>query len=442
MTDISREPVTEIPPPTSTRPNAFSPDVALAERLFDELRARTGSERGITRASYGLGEQIAHDIVRREALRLGMECELDAGANLTMTMRGQQRGPALFLGSHLDSVPLGGNYDGAAGVLVGLAVVSGYRAARIVPPHDITILAIRAEESTWFPASYIGSRAAFGELTAEELDRTERAGDGLRLGAAIDAAGGDSAVLRRGEAQLGRERVGLFIETHIEQAPVLVDEEKPLGIVTGIRGSFRHRHAACVGSYAHSGATPRASRQDAALAVAQLIVRLDEAWTRLEDAGHDLTVTFGQIATDPNEAAFSKVAGSVTFSADFRSQSLATLDLMRAELAAAVADIAKARAVRFELGPETSSQPALMDTGIMSGLKDIAAELGIPALVMPCGAGHDAAVFARNGIPTGMIFVRNRNGSHNPDEAMEIADFAEAARLLSAFCLRDLPAAP
>jgi N-carbamoyl-L-amino-acid hydrolase len=149
-------------------------------------------------------------------------------------------------------------------------------------------------------------------------------------------------------------------------------------------------------------------------------------------------VTFGQVATDPGEAAFSKVAGQVDFSLDIRSQDRATLDLMRGELAAGVAALQTGLGVRFDLGPETGSNAARMDPRIVSALHEIALRQGTPPEVMACGAGHDAAVFAAMGIPTGMIFIRNRNGSHNPDESMEIEDLAAAARVLSAFCLRDL----
>jgi N-carbamoyl-L-amino-acid hydrolase len=414
------------------------PDIALAARLLAELRMRTGGPRGINRTSYGLGEQIAHDMVRREARRLGFECAIDAGCNLYMTLRGQRRGPTILIGSHLDSVPMGGNYDGAAGVLTGLAVAAGYRAAGIVPPQDVTIMAIRAEESTWFEASYIGSRAAFGQLSRAEIDGLKRTGDGVALGLAIDASGGDSAALRQGQAALAPAGIAAFIEPHIEQGPVLAEQGRALGIVTGIRGSFRHRRATCHGSYAHSGATPREHRQDAVLAVARLITRLDDSWSKLVAQGHDLTVTFGKVTTDPDEAAFSKVAGQVDFALDIRSQDTETLELMRTELAAVVASLEVKLGVRFNLGPETGSTPARMDKHIVAALHDIAARQGVAPEVLACGAGHDAAVFAAMGIPTGMILIRNRNGSHNPDEAMEIEDLAAAARVLSAFCLRDL----
>ncbi len=413
-------------------------DIRLTERLFDELRQRTGTSQGITRTSYGLGEQIAHEIVRREARRIGMETSIDAGGNLYMRLRGARPGPAVFVGSHLDSVPFGGNFDGAAGVLAGLAVASGYHAAGVLPPQDLVIMAIRAEESTWFNASYIGSRAALGLLRPSELDDVRRASDQVALGAAIDAAGGNSRSLRDGLAYLDPAQIACFIEPHIEQGPVLLAKGQPVGIVTGIRGSFRHRTARCIGTYAHSGATPRASRQDAVLATARLVTQLDDAWQKLLANGRELTVTVGQSATVLGEAAFSKVAGQVDFSLDIRSQSHDTLDLMREELRQAVTQIEADHGVRFELGPETTSEPALMDRRVIANLASLAQAQGIAPEIMPCGAGHDAAVFAKAGVPTGMIFIRNANGSHNPDEAMDISDFAVAAQILSAFCLQDL----
>ncbi len=430
-------PARTAPLPPATAAGSPQPDIGLAARLFDELRQRTGTGRGITRASYGLGEQIAHEIVRREARRLGMAATLDAGGNLYLRLPGRQPGPAIYVGSHLDSVPMGGNFDGAAGVLAGLTVAAGYRAAGVVPPRDLVVMAIRAEESTWFGASYVGSRAAFGLLSATELTDVRRAGDRLSLGAAIDAAGGDSRRLGAGVAALDPARVACFIEPHIEQGPVLVARGLPVGIVTGIRGSFRHRTAHCLGAYAHSGATPRANRQDAVLATARLIARLDDLWQTLAAAGEDLTVTFGQLSTVAGEAAFSKVAGRTDFSLDIRSQSQETLDRMRRELQAAAAEIAARHGVRFDLGPETHSDPALMDPAMIAELSALATAQGIAHEVMPCGAGHDAAVFARAGVPTAMLFIRNANGSHNPDEAMDMADFGDAARILSAFCLRD-----
>lgn len=419
----------------SSRRSGVTPDVALAGRLFRELAERTGSGKGVTRASWGLGEQIAHDMVRREARALGMTAETDAACNLYLTLPGAAPGPRLMIGSHLDSVPLGGNYDGAAGVLMGLAVAAGFARAGIAPPVDLTVMAIRGEESTWFGSSYIGSRAAFGRVTGAELDGILRAGDRVALGTAIDAAGGDSAALRAGRPHLDPAGILMFIEPHIEQGPVLEARGLPLGIVTGIRGSFRFRTGLVLGAYAHSGATPREGRQDAVRALAMLIVANDDLWQRLADAGRDLTVTFGQVQTDPNEAAFSKVAGRVSFAMDVRSADPETLTLVEAEFARLVAGIGAAQGVTFQPGPRTASAPAAMHPGVVAALEAAAARAQVPAITMPSGAGHDAATFAGMGVPAGMLFLRNSHGSHNPDEHMEMADFAAGAEVLTQLAL-------
>ncbi|QBY01344.1 hydantoinase/carbamoylase family amidase [Rhodophyticola sp. CCM32] len=421
--------------PAEPRQNTAVPDIDLAARIFEELRLRTAASRGVTRASYGMGEQLAHDILKREAAKLDLSIQTDAACNLYMTLPGRGRGKPIYIGSHLDSVPLGGNFDGAAGVLLGLSVIAGFCSAGVVPPCDIVLVAIRAEESTWFGASYIGSRAAFGQLAAEELDDVLRAGDRSTLGAAIAAAGGDTASLRQGAAYLDPAAIGMFLEPHIEQGPVLLEQNLPIGIVTGIRGSFRYRHARCFGTYAHSGATGRSSRQDAVVAVSALVVRLNALWKDLDAEGEDMTVTIGQFNTDADEAAFSKVPGKVSFSLDLRSASPDTLARLRREVEARFQAIETEMGVRFEPGAPSGSTPARMHPGIVAGFENAARMLRVPTRIMPCGAGHDAAVFAQMGVPTGMVFIRNRNGSHNPDEHMEISDFAIAAEVVSALCL-------
>ncbi len=423
---------------TRREPPALAPDDALAARLFEELERRTAGTAGVTRASYGAGEALAHEMVRREGLRLGLRVETDAALNLYLTLPGLRPGPRIIIGSHLDSVPCGGNFDGAAGVLAGLAVAAGLVRAGVTPPRDLTIMAIRAEESVWFNASYIGSRAAFGLLQPDELDHVVRSDDGLSLAAHVTAMGGDAAALRRGEAFLRPQDIAAFIEPHIEQGPELIDRAAPVGIVTGIRGSFRYRTARALGAYAHSGATPRRLRQDAVIAASRLALGLDDLWARREAAGEDLAITLGQFSTDPREHGFSKVAGRVDVSIDVRSQSDETLASVRAELADLAALISRETGVSLALGPLTGSTPARMDMGLVAALAQAAEAEGVAAPLLPCGAGHDAAVFAGEGVPTGMLFIRNANGSHNPAEAMALQDFAVAARILMRFCL-DLP---
>jgi beta-ureidopropionase / N-carbamoyl-L-amino-acid hydrolase len=408
----------------------LTPDIDLAERLFAAMRERTFDGVGITREAYGEREQIAHDLTRAEAEALGLECKVDHAGNLTMTLPGTDRGAKqVVLGSHLDSVPQGGNYDGAAGVLAGLASVAGMKRAGFVPTRDITVIAVRAEEAgAWFPTSYPGSKAALGTLPPEVL-ALSRLDTGRSLEAHMREAGFDPDAVRAGKRIMGPDNVAAYLELHIEQGPVLEAEQIPLGIVTGIPGSRRLRNARVFGEYNHSGTTPRRYRADAAIALAELAHRVDDYWWRLEAQGHAMVVTFCVLGTT-EDAGFTKIAGEAQFQLDVRSVSPASVDALYAEMNRLIPLIEARRNVRFDLGTEAGSQAALMDAGVQSAVAAAANALGVKHLHMASGAGHDAAAFAQAGIPAGMIFVRNQNGSHNPHEAMRMEDFAAATSVM------------
>jgi N-carbamoyl-L-amino-acid hydrolase len=144
-----------------------------------------------------------------------------------------------------------------------------------------------------------------------------------------------------------------------------------------------------------------------------------------------MVYTVGMLSTDPVQHAFSKISGDVRLSIDVRSHSVPTLDKMRERLLAIVAEVEAMHRVKVNLGALTGSSPAVMDRKLLNSFGDAMDEVGAPRFEMACGAGHDAAVFAGLGVPTLMLFVRNQNGSHNPDEAMEMADFAVVTRILA-----------
>ena len=264
----------------------LTPDVDLAARLFTALREKTFDGVGITREAYGPGEQIAHALVRAEAETVGLEIANDAAGNLYMTLPGVNReAKRIVFGSHLDSVAQGGNYDGAAGVLAGLATVAGMRAAGFQPACDITVLAIRAEEAgAWFPTSYPGSHAALGRLPPEAL-AVRRMDTGRTLADHMRELGFDPDAVCAGKGKLSAANTAAYVELHIEQGPVLDAEQIPVAVVTGIPGSRRLRAARVVGEHNHSGATPRRYRRDAAIALAELAHRLDEVLGGTGNAG-------------------------------------------------------------------------------------------------------------------------------------------------------------
>ena len=227
---------------------------SLAAGLFEQLHAGTHDGVGITRASYGPGENFAHELLGDCARSLGFEATHDAAGNTFMDLPGADRSKSpMVVGSHLDSVAQGGNFDGAAGVIAGLVAVTALRDAGVVPPRDIRVMGIRGEEGEWFGVPYIGARSALGTLPVAELDRAKRVDTGRVLHAHMTDAGCDIEAIRAGELSLPPARVHGFIEVHIEQGPVLDERSIPVGLVTGIRGHSRLQKAQCSGEYSHCG---------------------------------------------------------------------------------------------------------------------------------------------------------------------------------------------
>ena len=409
-------------------------DLGLATTLFAQLDRATRHGRGIVRDSYGAGEQAAHDIMRAAAERIGLEISTDAIGNLTLTLPGaERRSPRILIGSHLDSVPQGGNFDGAAGVVAGLCALASLREAGFVPRCDIGVMGIRAEESSWFDVSYLGSAGAFGLLDPGCLS-VRRSDTKRTLEETLIERGFDPESLRQRRRLLDPAQVRAYLELHIEQGPRLVAEGLPAAVVTGIRGCKRFRNARCVGEYGHSGALPRNLRHDAVAATVALLHHMEDVWLRQEAEGADLLITTGELYTDPAMQAPSKVPGETHFVLDLRSVSEDTMNAVAAEAQRAAERIGKQYRVSFDLGAATDSPPAVMDVRLRQKLLTLLEQ----PLEMPSGAGHDAAVFAKVGIPAAMILVRNDHGSHNPDEAMTIEDFGVGARALTAL-LRDFP---
>lgn len=407
--------------------------IAFAAGLFDALALATAAGPGVTRDAYGQGEQVAHSLMRAAAEQLGAVISVDAAGNLYMTRPGSDPAlPAIIIGSHLDSVPHGGNYDGAAGVIAGLAVLERLSREGMQLARDVTVMATRAEEAVWFPVSYPGSRAAFGCLPAEALE-VRRVDTGRTLAEHMSAAGFAPEAVRAGQPALHPERIAAFVELHIEQGPRLVARGLPLGIVTAINGGFRYPDAKCLGTYAHSGAEPRFSRQDSVLGFVDLVTGLEQLWDRLEAQGQELTMTFGRLESDPTQHGGSRVLGEVGFSLDIRCEHQVVLDAIEAELLDLCQAITQRRGVRFVLGERFIWPAAAMDQRLIASLQAAARRQGLPEQTLASGAGHDAAVFAEAGIPSAMIFVRSTNGSHNPDEHMDIADLALGVDLLVDF---------
>jgi N-carbamoyl-L-amino-acid hydrolase len=404
----------------------------LASELFDALRTATSDGVGITRESYGKGESAALDIIDAKARALGLRTERDAGANLVAILEGTQpQLPFLACGSHLDSVPQGGNFDGAAGVVAGLAVLAGFKEDVFRPRRTLKLFALRGEESARFGKAYMGSSALFGRLSAADLE-LKAADSNLTLDDCMSEVGVDVDRVKKGEPLADPKGFAAWLELHIEQGPVLMARQLPVAIVTGVRGNYRHRLVECVGAAGHSGAVPRWLRHDAMFATSELVSHLDRHWRTLLERGRDLVITIGVVTTDPREHAIARIPGKLSFSFEARSQSKETLEAFYDLFLSECSLVGEERGVEFKLDRRLESSPATMDPEWVSRLRAAARALGLPDEAIPSGAGHDAAVFANAGVPSAMIFVRNEHGSHNPNESMEIEDFAAGVAVMRA----------
>jgi len=412
------------------RPVFDKVDLEYAAELFESVRKISAARLGVTRPSYSDVETAALRVVGDAAKAAGLATRYDAAANLVIEMPGAPSGkPPYWMGSHLDSVPEGGNYDGLAGVVAGLMCLAKARRLGVALQRPLAVVGLRGEESAWFGKPYLGSYALFGKLGQRDLERKHR-DTGRPLGEYMEKAGADVRRIAAGEPLVEAQSIGAWLELHIEQGPIMVAREAPVGVVTGIRGNLRHLSAHCRGAAGHSGAVPRWLRKDAVFALAELLMRLDENWQALNSRGVDLVVTSGIVGTDPREHSISRIPGEVQFSLEIRSQSLETLEAFYQLVLVESAGIEKARGVKFEFGERVLSEPGLIDREWAQRLRRICSGLHYPYIDIPSGAGHDAANFANAGVPSGMIFIRNDNGSHNPDEKMALEDFIMGTEVL------------
>lgn len=408
------------------------PEMVMAAEMFDRLARETADPPGVTRASFGRGEACAHRLAAEAARAMALEVTHDAAGNQYMTWPGRDRAaPRILIGSHMDSVHHGGNFDGAAGVVAGLAAVKALKDAGFAPARDIVVMAIRAEEMVWFPTPYCGSRMAFGLLDPADYHAVRRSDDGRALAEHMREEGFDPDALKAGGRPLDPADIHCFIEAHIEQGPVLEAQGVPLGVVTGIRGNLRYPACRVIGRYDHAGAVPRAWRHDAVLAATAFVSELERLWDRNDAAARDFVATVGAFWTDPAMHGVTRIPGAVRFTMDLRSLDDAVLADADAAVRAAAARIGAARGVEIDLGSHTHAPPAAMAPAMQAALTQAARACETPALAMASGGGHDCATFSWMGVACGMLFIRNQNGSHNPDEAMDLADFAAAARVLA-----------
>lgn len=414
----------------SVHPGIQIEGLKYAKAIFETVRRMSADTLGVTRQGYSELESEVLQYLQGLGRTLELEIEADKAGNVWMTLPGKDRSlPAFVAGSHVDSVPQGGNYDGLAGVTAALTVAWWMRHVDFQPQRDYKVLMMRCEESSFFGKAYVGSLGMMGRLTTNDLALRHRTLD-TTLGHCISSCGLDPYALTTGEPVIDTKKIGAFVELHIEQGPTLTsNKDIRVGVVTGIRGNVRHKNVVCHGQTAHSGAVNKEFRHDAVMATAALLSRMEAHWQEWLDKGEDLVFTVGVIKTSAT-AAISVIPGEVSFTVDMRSLSADTAERFHQLLLAEAAQLEKDRGVRFDFDKALYTAPGAVDEALSDRLADAAAKAEIPCMRLPSGAGHDSAVIGAAGIPVAMIFVANQNGSHNPYEEMELPDFMIGCELL------------
>ena len=398
------------------------------QRLWDRhmQMARLGAipGDGVNRACLTPLDREARRLLIGWATEAGATASVDAAANLWLRREGQKALAPVLTGSHMDTQPMGGRFDGIYGVLAGLEVLSALHGRGVRPVRPIELVAWTNEEGGRFAPGCMGSMAWAGVRPVADFADV-RDGEGKRFGDALAEQLALEADLPRRAMQA--ERPHAYVEAHIEQGPLLEAADVPVGVVTGIQGS-RWFTVTLQGASAHAGTTPLALRQDAVQDFVRVATALDAV---MHDPDDVLRFTIGRIAVEPNTS--NSVAGRVSFSIDLRHPDAATLDARAVAVLPAI--LGAARRTQATVAETFRAEPLGFDPGIQAAVAHAADQQGLPCQRLASGAFHDAQFVARV-CPAGMIFVPCRGGvSHHPSEYATPRALALGARVLAATLL-------
>jgi beta-ureidopropionase / N-carbamoyl-L-amino-acid hydrolase len=372
-------------------------------------------------------KQFAHGRawLAEEFKAAGLAVEVDVGGNLIGRAPGTGRGlGALVAGSHSDTVPAGGRFDGMLGLLAALEAAQSIREQQVSLMHPLEVVDFLAEEPSDFGISCVGSRSWAGALTALDLARSLPSH--VTLARAIDSVGGSAE--RLGKAIRSQDSVSAYVELHIEQGLVLAKRKAEIGVVSAIVGIRRHE-VTVEGRADHAGTTPMSLRRDALVGAAGFIRTVDEL-ARLRPAESPyLVATVGKLSVEPN--AVNAVPGSVRMVLEARSTDEAALLQFEQELWKRTEGELDDRGLRLGRSLLSQTLPTECSPLIQNTIETASLAAGFSSTRLPSGAGHDGVFVARIA-PMGMIFVPCRDGrSHTPEEWAEPGDCANGARVLA-----------
>jgi beta-ureidopropionase / N-carbamoyl-L-amino-acid hydrolase len=396
------------------------------DRLTEDLRELSAFGRrpdgGISRTSYSSADLLAREWFAARCAAAGLRVRTDGLGNIFARLDpvgADPSLPAVWTGSHLDSVPEGGAYDGAAGVMSALECLRRLAEERAVLQRPVQLVVFADEEGCYH--HLLGSTAMTSGLTHQQLS-VRRGRDGTPLVDALAAAGFDPDAAA--DVKISPADVHAYVELHIEQGPVLASAGIDIGVVTSIVG-IGGGTVRFTGRADHAGTTPMPARRDALLAAGHFLVRLPEAAARVSG---EAVITCGLIDVSP--AATNVVPATADVQLDFRDQSMPNMRALADEIARTAEDAARQCSVRADVRFDDMVEPVLLDAGVERVIEQSAASLDYRTLRMPSGAGHDAQNMARIA-RAGMIFVPSVDGrSHTKEEYTSPADLERGANVL------------
>jgi N-carbamoyl-L-amino-acid hydrolase len=392
------------------------------KRLWDSLMsfAEIGatSKGGVRRLTLTDVDKRGRDKFRTECEALGLTVRVDEIGNMFARRAGRDssRLPVLF-GSHLDSQPSGGKFDGALGVIAGLEVMRSLNDLGIVTEAPLELINWTDEEGSRFGHSLMGSGVWSGIYGLEKTYALTDT-DGVTMGAALDGIG------YRGDLPAKAFPADAYFELHIEQGPILERENRQIGIVTGAQAQVWY-DARTIGQDSHAGTTPPSARKDALVAAARIIDLVDR---KMRAYGDDGRGTVGQLLVVPNSR--NVIPGEVRFSVEFRHPDAAEVEKLDATFPAEAAAIVENCGVALELVTLFKIPTQPFDPACVDLVRQGAAKLGYTAREIVSGAGHDAVYVAQH-VPTAMIFTPCKDGlSHNEAESIEPAEAEAGCQVL------------
>lgn len=376
--------------------------------ILEELSLFTATPgAGTTRLSYSPEDQLARTYLKKQMKQVGLKVREDAVGNIYGRLEGKDASlPAVMVGSHFDSVPNGGSFDGPAGVVTGLEVAALFQENQLQPVYPLEVIAMVEEEGSRFGSGLLGSRMLAGQVSAENL-ASMKDKDGISVNEAMLALGFNGNQLT--EARRTTKDVKAFIELHIEQGPVLEEAGEDVGIVETIVGMTEIK-VTITGRAGHAGTTPMNARRDALAATVQIVADLPQLAMNAAEA---TVLTIGKLTVYPNGA--NVIPNAVVFTVDVRSKSEACVQSVIQQVKTII-QTKTPKGITAEIEEMLYEKPVQLSEKIHQQLRANSEALGLKSRSMVSGAGHDAMIFA-GFTEVGLVFVPSKDGlSHTPEE--------------------------